>query len=287
MIKRAFVGFFVIYLGACFYTLMINNMLGSVLGRMVVCFLSAVVVMSAVFLVANRNKRYDYIDAGWGLSFIAIAWTGFFLQKGTISQFDPQLLVCALVSIWGLRLFWHISRRLQRSSIQDRRYTELMSYWPDQKAWRVYLRLYLTQAALALIVSIAVIHITLARDADWTIWTTLGLIIWLKGFAFESIGDWQLKQFLSKPHDRGKLMTSGLWSITRHPNYFGEITMWWGISVMALGTTHGWVGIGGAAFITYLIVFISGLPLAENSSSKRPGWKDYKAKTAPLIPFVK
>jgi steroid 5-alpha reductase family enzyme len=287
MIKRAFVGFFVIYLGACLITLVINDMFESVLGRMAICFLSAVVVMSAVFLVANRSKRYDYIDAGWGLSIIAITWTGFFLQNGNIKQFDPQLLVCLLVSVWGFRLFGHISRRLQRSNVQDRRYTELMSDWPDQKAWRVYLRLYLTQAVLALIVSIAVIHITLARDADWTIWTTLGLTIWLKGFAFESIGDWQLKQFLSKPSNHGRLMTSGLWSITRHPNYFGEITMWWGISVIALGTTHGWVGIGGAAFITYLIVFISGLPLAEKSSSKRPGWKDYKAKTAPLIPFVK
>lgn len=284
--KKAFLGFFPIYLAVCFYTLFRYDMLASVLGRMLLCFLSAIILMSLVFVLAKRKSRYDYIDAGWGLAFIVIAWTGFLLQNGAIFKFDTQLLVCVLVSIWGARLFLHIGGRLRRTTIQDRRYTELMSTWPDQKALRVYLKLFVVQALLALLVSIPVVHVTLSADSTWNSWTSLGLVVWIAGFIFESVGDWQLKKFLASPASKGKLMTKGLWSITRHPNYFGEITMWWGLALISLGTAHGWVGLGGAVFITYLITFISGVPLAEKSTASKQGWKAYAAKTPVLIPFM-
>lgn len=250
------------------------------------CLISAIVVMSTMFIIAQTKKRYDYIDSGWGLSFIAIAWTSFLLRTSDASsQFNPRLLVTLLVTLWGIRLSYHILKRTLSSKTQDRRYTELIAKWPDKSPIKIYVKLFLAQAGLSLLVSSGVIHINLSGDVPWSIWTSIGLLIWTAGFIFESIADYQLKQFIGSAENKGKLMTSGLWKYSRHPNYFGEITMWWGISAVSLGTKYGWIGLGGAAFITFLIVYVSGLPLSETNSASRPGWKEYKARTAVLIPF--
>ena len=115
----------------------------------------------------------------------------------------------------------------------------------------------------------------------------LGLLVWAVGFWCETLADAQLKRFLANPVNRGKLMTHGLWKYSRYPNYFGELTMWWGIALMSLGTAHGWVGLGGAAVITYLIVYVSGIPPKEKRLRKRPGWQKYILLTRLLVPLPK
>ena len=108
-------------------------------------------------------------------------------------------------------------------------------------------------------------------DVSW-----LGLLIWLVGFGFESIGDAELKQFIANPTNKGKLMTGGLWKYSRHPNYFGEVMQWWGIFVMALSVTNEWVLIVSPLTITILIVFVSGIPMTEKRYAGRPDWEEYK-----------
>ena len=122
--------------------------------------------------------------------------------------------------------------------------------------------------------------------ADWIVvpaFVLAGLIVWMVGFVFETVGDLQLEAFVA--HNPGKLMTKGLWKYSRHPNYFGEMTQWVGIGVMALSVDYGWVSLIGPFVITYLLLFVSGIPPAERRSSKRPGWDDYKRRTSAVVPL--
>lgn len=285
--KKLFPALFLVYAGVCCYTLGRYDMFSSVMGRMALCWLAAAVVMTVLFFLGRWLKRIDVVDAGWGLSFIAIALTGFWLQDGRLLRWDPQALVTLLVIIWGGRLAWHIGRRILSTSHEDERYVELRKKWRENVALNTFFRIYLLQSLLALLVSIPVVHINLAEDTGWSFWVLGGLVLWLIGFAIEATADKQLAGFLAEPVNRGRLMKKGLWKYARYPNYFGELTMWWAIAVMALGTPHGWVGVGGAMVITYLIVYVSGIPLKEARLRKREGWQQYAEQTRLLMPFKK
>lgn len=282
-----FGAFFTAYGIFCAYTLLRFDLLLSVAGRMAICWLAALAVMLGLFVVAARRGRYDYVDIGWGLSFIAIALAGYGvnLVEGTITPI--RTIVLLLVVVWGIRLSAHIGTRLRRSTQEDPRYVELRSRWKQVTKWAIFVHIYVVQSILALLVSIPIVHIQLIDHTPWSIWTSIGVLVWLFGFAWEGIGDRQLGAFIRRPENRGQLLQTGLWAYTRHPNYFGEITMWWGIACISLGTPYGWVGAGGAALITYLITFVSGVPLAEKRSSTKPGWKAYSQKTPKLIPFIR
>ncbi len=260
-------------------------MLTSVVTRMMVCGSVAAVVMSLLFLVGRQIRRYDVVDVGWGLSFIAIALCGFMLQNDSWFQWDPQALVTIVIILWGGRLAWHIAQRIRHTQHEDVRYLDLRKKWKGSVAVNTYLRVYLVQAVLALLVSIPVVHISLRPDMAWSVWVYAGFGMWLMGFICEVVADRQLAQFMKNPVNRGKLMTEGLWKYARYPNYFGELTMWWGIAVIALGTPHGWVGIGGAALITYLIIYISGIPPKEARLRKKEGWQSYANSTRSMIPL--
>ena len=113
----------------------------------------------------------------------------------------------------------------------------------------------------------------------------IGTLIWVFGFVFESIGDKQLKQFISNPSNKGRVMNDGLWKYTRHPNYFGEVTQWWAIGIIALTFNNGWLGLIGPIVITFLIVKVSGVPLLENKYNGNPEYQAYKLETSMLIPL--
>jgi steroid 5-alpha reductase family enzyme len=156
--------------------------------------------------------------------------------------------------------------------------------WGKHQAWHSLINVFLPQGVIILIVSLPVMVINTYATASGGSLVWIGALIWLFGFTFESTGDRQLKQFLADPSNRGKIMMSGLWAYTRHPNYFGEVSQWWGIAIIALSVSYGWVGLIGAAMITFLITKVSGIPLAEAGFVGRPGWEAYKAATPALIP---
>jgi steroid 5-alpha reductase family enzyme len=112
-----------------------------------------------------------------------------------------------------------------------------------------------------------------------------GVVVWVLGFVCESIADSQLRQFLKANTKKDALLTTGLWKYSRHPNYFGEVTQWWGIALVALSSPFGWVGLIGALAITTLICFVSGIPPAERRAASKPGWAAYKRATSPLVPL--
>ena len=252
--------------------------LNDIAGIILTGFAGALVVQLIAFAYARHLGRVDFVDAAWGLSFIAVVAA---LQLSNPSTNPLTLIVEALVLVWGFRLFWHIYRRFRRSSKQDERYTALMSRWPNNyRGLQTFTKIFLVQALLATTISLPVILIHFYKP-DMTTVAAIGLAIWVFGFVCEVVADRQLKQFLQKPH--GELMTSGLWRYSRHPNYFGEVTMWWGIALIACTTPLWWLGLVGAATITVLICFVSGLPPAEARASTKKGWREHKAKTSPLI----
>lgn len=249
---------------------------------LLVAFLGALAVQIVAFGYSRVLQRVDIIDAAWGLSFIA-AIVAMQLFK---PSFAPGwvVIVDGLVVIWGARLSWHIYRRFRRSATQDKRYTAVLESWPQRwMSLQVFVRLFLLQAVLATTISLPVVVVHFYQpETSWI--AVVGLIVWLIGFGCEAIADRQLRQYLAKP-GHGDLMSSGLWHYSRHPNYFGEITMWWGVALMACATPLWWLGIIGAATITCLIGFVSGVSLAEKRMASRRGWAEYKRQTSVLIPW--
>jgi steroid 5-alpha reductase family enzyme len=248
---------------------------------MSLAFFGTLTLQLVAYVYALRSTRVDIIDAVWGLSFIAAIIA---MQLHNPSNSVWVVVVDLLVVTWGTRLSWHIYRRFTHSSVQDERYTTLIRQWPDRlMSLQLFFRLFLVQAVLAAIISLPVIVVhTYQPETSWL--SVAGLIVWVIGFVFESIADKQLKVFLARPgHD--ELMTTGLWSYSRHPNYFGEITMWWGIALIACTTPLWWLGIIGSLTISVLICLVSGIPLAEIRTSTKKGWDIYKGNTSVLVPW--
>lgn len=255
----------------------------SLLATFTVSLAAAVVFMSMMFLVARRLGRYDIVDVAWGIAFVVIGVTSLLLNQSTATS----LTVLVLVSIWGGRLSSHIYRRLRATTEEDKRYVELRKKWkPGNQSIAIYLRIYLVQALLASVVSLPVIVLGTAHTEAQRPFFWIGLLLWAAGFVIEATSDRQLRMFMQEPRNKGRLMTSGLWRYSRHPNYFGELLQWWSIGVIALGVPQGWIGLAGPLLISYLIVFISGIPPMEKAFEEREGWSQYKSHTSALIPWL-
>lgn len=241
------------------------------------------IYMTAWFAVAIVARRNDLADIAWGLGFISIAaWL--VLRNGTPLTLR-QILVSSLVAAWGLRLSYHVARRnLRPGHGEDRRYAEWRREWGKWFVARTYLQVFLLQGLFMLMIASPLLAVA-GREGPPLGWLdALGTAVWIGGFIFESVGDAQLAQFVRDPSTKGRIMDRGLWAWTRHPNYFGEATMWWGVAVIALGVPGGWIGIVGPVTITWLLVKVSGIPMLESKMVGRPGWNEYAEKTSAFLP---
>ncbi len=237
--------------------------------------------MSSWFIYSLLRKRNDVADVAWGLGFVLLAWASFIIS----SRFDfLALVVNILVSIWGLRLAWHIHSR-NKGKAEDYRYLAWRKEWGKWFYLRSYFQVYILQGALLYVVVFPVLFINLNTGAELGILSAVGLAVWLLGFSFEVIGDAQLARFIKNPENKGKLMQSGLWAYTRHPNYFGEVTLWWGIWLLALPLPYGWLTILGPLTITILILKVSGVPMLEKKMEENPEFKEYKRRVSMFFPL--
>lgn len=245
--------------------------------------LALAVFFLGMYAVALLRTDNSVADVAWGIGFIIVAVSGLFVNQAF--WFKP-LLVLALVTIWGMRLAIHIFQR-NLGKGEDFRYKAWREQWGHNAWLKSFLQVFLLQAIFLLIVSLPIqITMRFARPAGFELWDAIGLGIWLLGFYFESVGDAQLAAFKRDPNNKGKILQTGLWSITRHPNYFGESLMWWGIATIASSLTYGWYGFIGAMTITFMVRFISGVPLLEKKYAGRPDWEAYVKKTAVFIPYL-
>ncbi len=239
------------------------------------------IYMSAVFLLALARKNNGLVDIAWGPGFI-LASSVVFLSFGPGQA--RQWLALALVVIWGGRLAWHIFRR-NRGREEDFRYATWRRQWGKYFIIRSFFQIFMLQGLLLLLVMAPLLLILGQEQPPLNLLDGAGMLFWLTGFFFETIGDRQLAAFSRDPANRGQLMTGGLWSLTRHPNYFGEAALWWGMGILALSAPDGWLGLIGPIVITLLLLFVSGVPLLEKKYAGRPDWEEYKKRTSKFVPW--
>lgn len=237
--------------------------------------------MSLWFLISVIVKRNDIADFAWGLGFITIT---IFLGLGDSFYIDHFLLISFLTLIWGTRLASHILRRLLKNH-EDSRYLAWRQEWGKYFYIRSYLQVFLLQGLFMLLISVPSIVASQGRGLPLGILSVIGLIVWVLGFYFESTADKQLSDFVKNPSNKGTLLKSGLWNYSRHPNYFGEVTQWWGISVIAFSVSQNYLVLISPVTITVLILFISGIPLLEKKYLGRPDFEEYKKRTSIFIPW--
>ncbi len=235
---------------------------------------------TVAWLVGLYKKDASIADVFWGIHFIVIAGGLLLLLS------EPTLvtsITLSLVTIWGLRLAFHIgSRKIGKP--EDWRYERYRSAWGAWYPLRNYLQNFLFQGLLAVIVSLPVIQIMRVAPTEVSSLVIVGVAIWCIGFFIEAIADAQLRSFLARK-DRARILTTGLWKYSRHPNYFGEITQWWGIWILSISLGFWYITVLGPLLISYLILFVSGIPLLEKKFVSVPGYKAYASKTSRLIPW--
>jgi steroid 5-alpha reductase family enzyme len=254
-------------------------------------WVSAVVVLalfaaSLFVAVRVRGNRHDGIDVVWGAGFGIVAITSLVLSVGE-GDLWRQLLITALTCIWGFRLAWHIERR-NRGKDEDQRYVEIMERARGNPLLHIVRKVYLPQAVIMWVVSLPVQlgQYGYASGALAVTVTVLGVLSWAVGFFFETVGDAQLAAFKADPANKGQVMDQGLWRYTRHPNYFGDAAVWWGLTLLALHHPAGLIGLVSAALMTWLLAKGTGAKLLESTiGNRRPGYVEYVKRTSGFFPL--
>lgn len=256
-------------------------------------WVSALVVLATFGLallvaVAVRGGRHDGIDVVWGAGFAIVAVVTLLLSAGHGDDWR-RWLITALTCVWGLRLAWHIGRR-NHGKPEDPRYVAIMKRAKGSPTAHVVRKVYVPQAVILWIVSLPVqlgqYGFADALQVTVLLVTVLGVVVWAIGFTFETVGDAQLAAFTADPANKGQVMDRGLWRYTRHPNYFGDAAVWWGLTLLALHHAAGLIGLVGAALMTWLLVKGTGARLLESSiGRRRPGYAEYVRRTSGFFPL--
>jgi steroid 5-alpha reductase family enzyme len=245
--------------------------------------LAAALVMTAAWVVHLILGKASVVDSFWGPGFAVIAWVSLYSGQGDPSR---KWMIAVLVTIWALRLAWHVTRR-NWGEPEDHRYADMRAKYPDKFWVRSLFTVFLLQAAIMWVVSLPVqLGMHAPSPLGLGFWAGIGLMLWFFGFFWEAVGDEQLRRFKSDPENKGKVFDKGLWRYTRHPNYFGEMVMWWAIFLIAAGAPGaGWSAIG-PLLLTVLLLKVSGVSLTDKKMSIRhPDFDDYKRRVSAFIPW--
>jgi steroid 5-alpha reductase family enzyme len=241
-----------------------------------------VLYMTIVFILALMRKDNSIVDVAWGPGFIIVAvYT--IIQSGEVDL--RKMIVSLLVALWGLRLSFHIMVRNSGKG-EDFRYKAWRDTW-KYFVLRSFFQIFMLQGLFMLTISFPIWFVNFGSGGPLGPWDSLGLLVFGCGFLVEAIADYQLTEFRKDPGNKGKIITTGLWSVSRHPNYFGEALVWLGISFYALSFPNGWWTLISPLIITFLLRFVSGVPMLEKKYQNHPDWAAYKAKTAAFVPWMR
>ena len=235
--------------------------------------------MTLWYIVALYSGRNDIADIAWGLGFATLT-AALFLRAD--SNEVKNYLVLAMVLIWGFRLAIHIGSRALGKS-EDGRYISMREGWKYKKL-QAYTNVFISQGFFLLLVSAPIILYFFDSSQEILWFNLIGLFIWVYGIFFEAVGDYQLKKFLKTKKD-GQIMKSGLWKYTRHPNYFGEISAWWGFFLFVAVTPYWYIALIGPITITYLILGVSGIPMLEKRYRGNKKYEAYQHTTSAFFPL--
>ncbi|SHL28145.1 Steroid 5-alpha reductase family enzyme [Pseudonocardia thermophila] len=236
--------------------------------------------------VGLRGGRHDGVDVAWGLVHAAVAVTTLIASAGHGEDWR-RWLITVLTCMWGLRLAGYLALR-NHGVPEDRRYAAIRQSAPGNPTAYALRKIYVPQAVIAWIVSLPVQlgQYGFATGVWPVVVTVLGVLGWLVGFVFETVGDAQLVRFRADPANRDEVLDTGLWRYTRHPNYFGDAAVWWGLALLALHHFAGLIGLLGAALMTWLLIKGTGAALLERRiRDRRPGYAEYVRRTSGFFPM--
>jgi steroid 5-alpha reductase family enzyme len=240
-------------------------------------------MMSAGWVVSVYRRNVTLVDTLWGLGFVLIAWLTWFRIEGVWGR---QLLLVLLTSLWGVRLAGYLGWR-NHGKGEDPRYGMWRRAAGKRFWWTSLFKVFLLQALVLWLISLTIQAGQAIRVPDRLgAMDLIGTLIWSIGFMFETVSDWQLARFKADPGNRGRVMDRGLWRYSRHPNYFGESLIWWGLFLIALADPSNWWTVISPVIITLVLLKMTGIPLTEKTTlEKRPGYKDYIARTPAFFPW--
>jgi steroid 5-alpha reductase family enzyme len=241
------------------------------------------VTVTIVWLVSVRLRDASVADIYWGLGFVLLAW----LYCGLSNALTPRAwLVAALVTVWGTRLSMHIFRR-HHGAGEDPRYQAMRDSQGPSFWWRSLFTVFWLQGGILWFVALPVlVAVRATQPATLTVIDAFGTLLFAVGFGFEIVGDYQLARFKADVSNRGTVLDRGLWRYTRHPNYFGDATLWWGIFAIAASTPGGWLTVLSPSLMTLLLTRVSGVTLLEDGLKvSKPAYRAYIARTPPFFPW--
>lgn len=247
----------------------------------IACAAVAVVIL-ATWLLSLLLRDASVIDPVWGPAFVIVAVIAALAGSGAPAR---RWLLLALTAVWGLRLGLHLTRRKLHERDEDRRYRAMREAHPRNFAIWSLGWVYLVQGILVVVISLPLqVAAQRAPALGWLI--APGLLVYATGLAFEAVGDEQLRRFKSDPQNRGRVMDRGLWRYTRHPNYFGDACVWWGLWLVAVQAGATWWTVISPLVMSLLLVRISGKGLLERDiGERRPGYADYIRRTSGFLPL--
>ena len=239
------------------------------------------VYVNLVHLVALLKKDNGIMDAAWGMGFVFVALSTLCRADGLDAR---RILLGVLVLVWGVRLSLHILTRNVRRKEEDFRYRNWRETWGRWFYIRSYFQIYMLQGTVMFFVCTPILLVNARRGGPLGFLDVLGCGVWVLGFLFEAAGDYQLLRFTRNPANKGKVMRYGVWSLTRHPNYFGEATLWWGCFLVALNVPGGWWALISPVLIDFLLLRVSGIPMLEEKYRDNPEYKEYQNTTSAFFP---
>lgn len=252
--------------------------------------LSLVIILTytkLLFFIAHLRKNNSVADIAYGPAFIIAATVLSIIQlnKAPLSPYSALLYI--LIMIWGVRLSYRLYKR-NHGKPEDFRHRQQREKWEQRgklyTTIRTYIQLFVLQG---FIISIILLPFTLSLGGSPEVssWIVIGIILWLVGFYFETIGDLELDRFIRTKAEHSKLIIrNGLWKYSRHPNYFGESLMWAALAIIAISTTNSFLPALSPILVTILVLFVTGIPLIEKRFKGNPEWEEYKKVTSKFIP---
>lgn len=246
-------------------------------------FIVIMIMMTLLWIVSIIIKNVSIVDLFWGFGFVVASTVYFLNSPGNETR---KIIVLALSAIWGLRLSSYLAWR-NIGKGEDYRYQQFRKDYGEKRYWWIsFFQTFLLQGVLMWLISAPLLAAQYyGAEKEIEIIDLLALLIWFIGFLFEAGGDFQLATFKSNPSNKGKVLNTGFWKYTRHPNYFGDSAVWWGFGLFSIAA-GSWLAVLGSVLMTLLIIKVSGVALLEKSlKNNKPEYQEYIRKTSAFIPW--
>lgn len=237
--------------------------------------------MVVVFVWATLIKDNSIVDIAWGLGFVVVAATGMALrpQHGAL-----QWLMLMAISVWAFRLSGYIYNRHHHVG-EDYRYAQWRQEWGRYVVVRAFFQVFMLQGVILYIVALPIMLVMASSVSQAGVFALAGFGLWMVGFLMEAVADYQKSRFKAVSANKGRIMQSGLWRYSRHPNYFGEALLWCGLFAMAIPAGLWYVSLASPVIITFLLTKVSGVAMLEKKYVGNAEWADYARRTSAFVPW--